>query len=271
MANYQNGKIYKIEALNGEEGDVYIGSTCKQYLSQRMDSHRSHFKCWKEGKSNNVTSYGLFDKYGVDNCIIVLIENFSCNSKDELYSREAFYIKSIKCINKNIPLRTNKEYNQDNKELISENSKIYRKENKEKLSERKKTYYGENKGLISENSKIYHKENKEKLSIQQKIYYENNKDKILDKFKKYYQDNKDKIYEQRKKIYQENKEKLSEQRKKIYQKNKEQISLKGKTYYEENKHKITEKITCECGSICNRSGILKHKRSIKHIKYEESI
>jgi hypothetical protein len=271
MANYQNGKIYKIEAFNGEEGDVYIGSTCKKYLSQRMDSHRSHFKSWKEGKSNNVTSYGLFDKYGVDNCIIVLIENFSCNSKDELYSREAFYIKSIKCINKKIPLRTNKEYNQDNKEQISENSKLYRKENKEKLSIQKKTYYEENKEIISENSKIYQKENKEKLSIQQKIYYENNKDKILDKFRKYYEDNKDKIYEHKKQYNQDRKEKLSEQKKKIYQENKEQISVKGKIYYEENKHKKNEKITCECGSICNRSGILRHKKSVKHKEYEKSI
>jgi hypothetical protein len=87
MANYQNGKIYKIEALNGEEGDVYIGSTCKQYLSQRMDKHRTSFKLWKEGKVNNVTSYNLFDKYGVENCNIILLETFPCTSHDELFAR----------------------------------------------------------------------------------------------------------------------------------------------------------------------------------------
>ena len=45
MVNYNNGKIYKIEPLNGEEGDIYIGSTTKEYLSQRMDSRGSYADC----------------------------------------------------------------------------------------------------------------------------------------------------------------------------------------------------------------------------------
>ena len=41
MVNYSNGKVYKIEPISGgEEGDVYIGSTTKRYLSQRMNTHR---------------------------------------------------------------------------------------------------------------------------------------------------------------------------------------------------------------------------------------
>ena len=35
MVNYNNGKIYKIEPVNGEEGDIYIGSTTKEYLSSQ--------------------------------------------------------------------------------------------------------------------------------------------------------------------------------------------------------------------------------------------
>ncbi len=68
--NYNNGKIYKIEPLNGEEGDIYIGSTTKQYLSQRMDSHRSDFKKFNEGKKVSITSFKLFEKYGIENCNI---------------------------------------------------------------------------------------------------------------------------------------------------------------------------------------------------------
>ncbi len=68
MVNYNNGKIYKIEPLNGEEGDIYIGSTTKELLSQRMDTHRSDYKQFLNGKQNNITSTKLFDKYGVENC-----------------------------------------------------------------------------------------------------------------------------------------------------------------------------------------------------------
>ena len=45
MVNYNNGKIYKIE--NNIDDMIYIGSTTKQYLSQRMDKHRSSYKRWK--------------------------------------------------------------------------------------------------------------------------------------------------------------------------------------------------------------------------------
>jgi len=39
MVNYQNGKIYFIEPIcEHEENERYIGSTTKQYLSQRMES-----------------------------------------------------------------------------------------------------------------------------------------------------------------------------------------------------------------------------------------
>jgi hypothetical protein len=46
MTNYNNGKIYKIEPLNGEDGDIYIGSTTKKLLCQRMASHRYDYKRW---------------------------------------------------------------------------------------------------------------------------------------------------------------------------------------------------------------------------------
>jgi hypothetical protein len=149
MTNYQNGKIYKIEAHNGEEGDIYIGSTCKQYLSRRMDAHRSAFKYWKKGTSDKVTSYELFDKYDVENCTIILIENFPCNTIDELHSREAFYIKSMKCVNKCIPLRNYKEYYIDNKE----DKKTYYKDNKDEKKEYSKIYYDKNKEKIKETIK----------------------------------------------------------------------------------------------------------------------
>ena len=67
--NYKNGKIYKIEPRGDHsEGDIYIGSTTKQYLSQRMVQHRGDYMRFKNGTHNKTNSFDLFDKYGVDNC-----------------------------------------------------------------------------------------------------------------------------------------------------------------------------------------------------------
>ena len=132
MVNYGNGKIYKIESITGE-GPIYIGSTTKQYLCQRMDEHRKQYKSWKVGKQNKTMSYEIFDTFGVENCQITLLETCPCETKDELTKRESHYIKSLQCINKNIANRNQKQYYEDNKEKL----KTYREDNKEKIHEYK--------------------------------------------------------------------------------------------------------------------------------------
>lgn len=100
MADYTKGKIYKIIPDNQENvEDVYIGSTTKEYLSQRMATHKTGYYNWKKTGERYISSYILFDKYGIENCKIILIENVSCKSKDELVSIENKYIHDIQCIN----------------------------------------------------------------------------------------------------------------------------------------------------------------------------
>ena len=43
----------------------------------------------------NIKSFNLFEKYGVDNCRIVLLESFNAIDKDELNQKELYYIKKI--------------------------------------------------------------------------------------------------------------------------------------------------------------------------------
>ncbi len=109
--NYANGKIYKIEPIvEHDEGDIYIGATTKKYLSQRMDSHRHNYKSWKNNTSAKTNSYILFDKYGVDNCEIYLLEKCeNATSIDDVRAREGHYIKTLKCINKCVPGRSQSE------------------------------------------------------------------------------------------------------------------------------------------------------------------
>ena len=149
MTNYSNGKIYKIEPINGEDGDVYIGSTTKEYLSQRMTAHRYDYKRYLEGKFNNVTSFKLFDKYGIDNCKIILLELVNANSKDELHAREAHHIKLMTCVNRNIPLQTPKEHYEANKDAKLAYQKLYDDSNKEKKKERNRLAYQNKKQQLT--------------------------------------------------------------------------------------------------------------------------
>ena len=129
MVNYSNGKIYMIRPIaEHEEGEVYIGSTTKDYLTKRMHNHRDMYERYKIGKGQGRYSvYDIFDKYGSYNCAIYLIEEVKANSKDELFAREGYHIKNTKCLNKLIPFQTRegglekkKEYRLNHKEHIKE-------------------------------------------------------------------------------------------------------------------------------------------------------
>jgi len=109
MPDYTKSKIYKIIANTDEEYRPYIGSTVKQYLSQRFSIHRANYLNHKNGKTNFTSSYSLFDKYGIENCEIVLIENYPCLTKDELHARERYWFDTINNCNKCKPMRTEEE------------------------------------------------------------------------------------------------------------------------------------------------------------------
>jgi len=140
--NYDQSKVYKIWSPQGDK--IYIGSTTKQYLSQRMTTHRKDYNYWKTGKGKFTSSYLIFDEYGLDNCFIELLETKLCSSKDELRQLEGKYIREQLCVNKHIAGRTEKEYIEDNKEKIKSYSKEWREENKDELKEKKKKYIEEN-------------------------------------------------------------------------------------------------------------------------------
>ena len=192
--DYKNGKIYKITDIAYTK--MYIGSTC-QPLSKRFTNHKKDYKVWKDGKSHKVSSYEIFDEFGIENCKIELIENYECNCKDELLKKEGEHIKNNDCVNKVIPGRTIKEYRIDNKEKIKEHNKEYYIDNKEKIKEHNKEYRIDNKEKIKE----YQQLNKEKLKEYDKEYQQLNKEKIKEYQKKYYQNKKDIIKQKSKEYY----------------------------------------------------------------------
>ena len=152
MPNYSLTKIYKIESHLGDK--IYIGSTSKQYLSQRLQQHKNSYKRWKNGKYNKITSFELFDEYGPENCSIVLIEEYPCNCKDAKNAREGHFIRELECVNKVIPARTRKQRDIDKKEIITEQHKKYYEANKEKiLKQMKEKYHQKKEKKLEEESK----------------------------------------------------------------------------------------------------------------------
>lgn len=108
MINYGNGKVYKIWSLNGDK--IYIGSTTKDYLCERMSAHRRRYRCWVKDKQHYMSSFDLFEEYGLDNCQIELLEAKVCTTRDELHQLEGKYIRELSCVNKLIAGRTLQEY-----------------------------------------------------------------------------------------------------------------------------------------------------------------
>ena len=138
MQNTIYGRIYKIEPINAEEGDIYIGSTTRT-LNIRMNNHKSNYKQYINGKYAYTRSHQLFDKYTINNCFITLLED--AYNKEDLLIRECFYISTLKCVNKCMPI-----------------SNIIQNENK---------YCDKNKSCHFR--KQYYQDNKDKIKLQYKI------------------------------------------------------------------------------------------------------
>jgi len=93
-------------------------------------------------------SFELFDKYGVENCKIMLLESVEAKSKDELRIKEQEYIEKLSCINQNRAIctsddkiRLNKQYYEKNRTVFLKQRKEYRKINAEKIKLKKSLKY----------------------------------------------------------------------------------------------------------------------------------
>jgi hypothetical protein len=141
MVNFQNGKIYKIVDVGRTK--MYIGSTTKDYVSKRMVEHRNKYKNYKSGgKAGYVSVYDLFDEFGIDNCSIELIENYPCQSRDELRRKEGEIIQASDCVNKRVVCQTKEEgRGEDNKDAILIMRKASFKANWDKINAKRRANY----------------------------------------------------------------------------------------------------------------------------------
>jgi len=136
MKDYSKAKIYKI--VCNISGLVYVGSTCEPTLARRLAKHVGCYKSWKKETYHFVTSFKVIEGGNYD---IVLLEEVKCETKDQLYARERYYIESLDCVNKIIPTRTQKEstklYREEHQEYFKKYSKKYREEHNDELKAKK--------------------------------------------------------------------------------------------------------------------------------------
>ena len=239
--DYSKSLIYKLCSKNPEITEIYIGSTTNK--RNRKNCHRTDCNNSNAKGYNRYVYQFIRDNGGFENWDLVMIEDFQCNSKNELECRERYWIETLKPeLNKQIPTRTKKE-----------SFKIYYEEHKEELNKKHKKWC---------------EENKEELNKYYKKYYEKNKDKI----KEYREKNKEVIKNKKKEIYEKNKEKISKKSKEYREKSKDKI----KKYYEEHKEELSikrkEKIKCEkCGYMIQKYGLKKHQKTMKCLMMSECL
>jgi hypothetical protein len=210
MVNYQNGKVYKI--INENNEIIYIGSTAEKYLSSRYAKHKL--------KSPNHK--------------IILIQNYPCNSKEELCMREQEVIEEHSNLLNKVKAYQTKE---DRKKYKNEKVKVYYHKNKDTINKKRKNYHKNYRENNKEKNKEYREKNKEKLKEQKKEYYQNNKPRINEKHKEYRETNK-------------------EYHKEYYENNKTELNQKAKI-----------KVKCEfCKCEVNKSNLKTHQKTQKCLK-----
>lgn len=165
MVNYENSFIYKLCCKDPEITDVYVGSTTN--LARRKCKHKSDCE---NGTDRLVYSF-IREHGGFKNWDMVVIEEYSCQTKLELHQRERYWLEALQAaLNKYIPSRPVKEY-----------KKEYYETNKDDILEKCREYYGTNKDAILEKRREYYETNKDTITEKKREYYEKNKDALAEK------------------------------------------------------------------------------------------
>ena len=89
--NLKNAKIYKMTC--SESNKVYYGSTT-QPICERRVSHNFHKNCACKDFINP---------------IIEIVEKVKCETKEELFWRERYYMENNECVNKKYPILSDEE------------------------------------------------------------------------------------------------------------------------------------------------------------------
>jgi len=185
------GKIYFVRSNNPDITCKYVGSTI-QTLAQRMTGHRAGYKRWLAGEENACAIYYEFQKYGIEQFHIELIEDYPCEREEQLLARENFFIRQEECVNKIMAI------------LTTEERKEYKKQYHQEHIEERQEYLAD-----------YREQHREEAKTYSRQYYQENTEKALQYRKQYCEDNKEQVKQSQHKKYLKNAEAISIENKKL--------------------------------------------------------
>lgn len=160
MPDYSKSKVYRLHCADGH---YYVGSTTSS-LSTRLQGHKNMSR--KEASR----VYRHINELGWDKVSIILIEEFSCESRDQLRRREHEIIQVSRddplCLNTYAAYRSPEE----RKAYCADLSKQHNADNRENLREYRKKYRQDNKDALAEYFKQYREQHRERLAERDRQY-----------------------------------------------------------------------------------------------------
>jgi hypothetical protein len=151
--DYTKGVIYKIVCKDPLVTEKYVGSTTD--LTRRRSEHKSACNNPKNKDYNYFVYRFVRDHGGFGNWQVVPVENVvGCLNGDMLRARERFWFESLHAeLNKCVPARTPKEWNEDNHEHRLNQIKEWYDLNREHKLNKMKEWYALNQAAIKERRK----------------------------------------------------------------------------------------------------------------------
>jgi predicted GIY-YIG superfamily endonuclease len=264
---YQRGKIY---SMTGDDGHYYIGSTT-QTLASRFHQHKEY------SKTHDTHVYEYCKRVGWKNITMELLEDYPCDSSEELHEREEYHLAPVRenplCLNVNRAFLTPevrkmavKEYYEENKEQIMAYQAWYSEENADQIKVRRDAYKASRRKELAEKQRAYAKEHKEELSIKQKEYRDSHKEELKEYFKTYAENNKEAVAARKSAWAQRKKEETKEERA-------EQSRIKREAREQKTPQRITHENTivmCECGGSYQNYRKKRHDSSGLHMRFMET-
>lgn len=157
MSKYADSRVYKLEI--GE--DIYVGST-KTSLSTRVVNHKSAFK---KGKMKQQKLYDAINAMPnkFNDVKPSIIEQVSCETKEQLLARERFWIEQLKpSLNMVKFLNKTKEDKQQWEHEYRQNLEV-----KAKKAERDRRYREKQGEVLLQKKREYNKTHKKKPLTQE--------------------------------------------------------------------------------------------------------
>ena len=120
--NYEKTIMYKFVCNDIHITDVYIGHTTD--FTKRKNSHKSRCNNETNSKYHLKIYQTIRENGGWDNWSMVEIEKYKCNDNNEATARERYWHEQLNAnMNIQVPNRNKKEYDNDNRVIISEKAK----------------------------------------------------------------------------------------------------------------------------------------------------